>query len=176
VKFEKRSAVGLTITTSYTLRSRWTRRAPHRRSAPTDSPYFQSSSGLWTIGLRPKTQLSYRSLYELPIGAKKNWGNNWSGVLDKVAADGRLAESRFYTAVFLFPAWSRAVPLSTQAPILKRRCVQLCRERVPADAHDSTMFNVNAFRVATTPRFLAMPAGTRFAGQVMSPLTSVLSR
>jgi hypothetical protein len=151
VKFEKRSSVGLTITTSYTFAKSLDTGSATRDGPSQPTPHLfnrRLDYGPSVFDVRHNWVTG--ALYELPFGARKRWGNSWSGVLEKVVGGWQIGGISVLHSGFPFSCLVASGPaINTSANFEEDVCSVVPGMSPNGPGTIRQWFNINAFRVAT---------------------------
>ena len=151
VKFEKRSAVGLTVTTSYTFSKSLDTASATRDGPPQPTPHLfnrRLDYGLSVFDLKHNWVTG--ALYELPFEVRKRWGSSWSGLLDNVAGGWQIGGISVFHSGFPFSCLAASGPaVDTSANFEEDLCSVVPGVSPRGPGTIEQWFNVNAFRVAS---------------------------
>jgi hypothetical protein len=151
VKFEKRSAVGLSITSSYTFSKSLDTASATRDGPPQPTPHLWNRHldyGLSVFDVKHNWVTG--GLYELPFGHEKRWGHGWSGPVDKLLGGWQIGGISVVRSGFPFSCLIASGPaVDTSANFEEDVCSVVPGTSPHGPQTIQQFFNINAFQVAS---------------------------
>ena len=151
VKFEKRSAVGLTITSSYTFSKSLDTSSATRDGPPQPTPHLWNRHldyGPSVFDVRHNWVTG--GLYELPFGQKKRWGHDWPRPVDTLLGGWQVGGISVVRSGFPFSCLIASGPaVDTSANFEEDVCSVVPGVSPHGPQTIQQFFNINAFQVAS---------------------------